>query len=349
MTAKKNKAHEEGLVTANGNPASVVLYEAADGKVAVKVVFARETFWLTQKTMAELFGVNVPAVNKHLKNIFETGELVEGSVVSILETTAADGKNYPTQFYNLDAVIAVGYRVNSLKATQFRIWATNTLREFIVKGFVLNDTLLKNGRAFGQDYFDELLERIREIRASERRAYQKIADVFEQCSSDYQSNSEETRLFYQIVQNQLHFAVTGQTAAEIIHGRADSAKPFMGLTTWKNAPKGKVLRTDVAVAKNYLNAAEVSKLNRLVGMFIDFAELRALNRQLMTMQDWIKQVERFLAFNEQQVLRNAGLISHEMALAKAHAEFEKFRVKQDQDYLSDFDQAFARYLKGKTE
>ena len=349
MTAKKNKAHEEGLVTANGNPASVVLYEAADGKVAVKVVFARETFWLTQKTMAELFGVNVPAVNKHLKNIFETGELVEGSVVSILETTAADGKNYPTQFYNLDAVIAVGYRVNSLKATQFRIWATNTLREFIVKGFVLNDTLLKNGRAFGQDYFDELLERIREIRASERRAYQKIADVFEQCSSDYQSNSEETRLFYQIVQNQLHFAVTGQTAPEIIHGRADSAKPFMGLTTWKNAPKGKVLRTDVAVAKNYLNAAEVSKLNRLVGMFIDFAELRALNRQLMTMQDWIKQVERFLAFNEQQVLRNAGLISHEMALAKAHAEFEKFRVKQDQDYLSDFDQAFARYMKGKTE
>ena len=349
MTAKKNKAHEEGLVTANGNPASVVLYEAADGKVAVKVVFARETFWLTQKTMAELFGVNVPAVNKHLKNIFETGELVEGSVVSILETTAADGKNYPTQFYNLDAVIAVGYRVNSLKATQFRIWATNTLREFIVKGFVLNDTLLKNGRAFGQDYFDELLERIREIRASERRAYQKIADVFEQCSSDYQSNSEETRLFYQIVQNQLHFAVTGQTAAEIIHGRADSAKPFMGLTTWKNAPKGKVLCTDVAVAKNYLNAAEVSKLNRLVGMFIDFAELRALNRQLMTMQDWIKQVERFLAFNEQQVLRNAGLISHEMVLAKAHAEFEKFRVKQDQDYLSDFDQAFARYLKGKPE
>jgi hypothetical protein len=349
MTVKKNKGRKGDLVPANGNPSSIVLYEAADGKVAVKVVFARETFWLTQKTMAELFGVNVPAVNKHLKNIFETGELVEGPVVSILETTAADGKNYPTRFYNLDAVIAVGYRVNSLKATQFRIWATNTLREFIVKGFVLNETLLKNGRAFGQDYFDELLERIREIRASERRAYQKIADVFEQCSSDYRSNSEETRLFYRIVQNQLHFAVTGQTAAEIIHGRADSAKPFMGLTTWKNAPKGKVLRTDVAVAKNYLNEAEVSKLNRLVGMFIDFAELRALNRQLMTMKDWVKQVERFLAFNEQQVLRNAGLISHEMALATAHDEFEKFRVKQDQDYLSDFDQAFARYLKGKPE
>jgi hypothetical protein len=253
------------------------------------------------------------------------------------------------EFYNLDAVIAVGYRVNSLKATRFRIWATNTLREFIVKGFVLNDTLLKNGRAFGKDYFDELLERIREIRASERRAYQKIADVFEQCSSDYQSDSEETRLFYQIVQNQLHFAVTGQTAAEIIHQRTDNKKPFMGLTTWKNAPKGKVLRSDVTVAKNYLNETEVSKLNLLVTMFIDFAELRALNRQIMTMKDWIKQVERFLNFNEQQVLRNAGMVSHEMAMAKAHEEFEKFRLKQDQDYISDFDQAFARYLKGKPE
>ena len=349
MAGKNNKDLQSGQKPATGQPSHIVLYEDADGKVAVQVVFARETFWLTQKTMAELFGVNVPAVNKHLKNIFETGELVEGSVISILETTAADGKNYPTHFYNLDAVIAVGYRVNSLKATHFRIWATNTLREFIVKGFVLNDTLLKNGRAFGKDYFDELLERIREIRASERRAYQKIADVFEQCSSDYRSNSEETRLFYQIVQNQLHFAVTGQTAAEIVHGRADSAKPFMGLTTWKNAPKGKVLRSDATVAKNYLNEAEVSKLNRLVGMFIDFAELRALNRQLMTMKDWVRQVERFLDFNEQQVLRHAGLISHEMAMAKAHDEFEKFRVKQDQNYLSDFDKAFARYLKGNPE
>lgn len=352
MTAKKKKDRQSGLVPAQGNPSSIVLYEAADGKVTVKVVFARETFWLTQKTMAELFGVNVPAVNKHLANIYAEGELTPEATVSKMETVQDEGGRpvaRTLEFYNLDAVIAVGYRVNSLKATHFRIWATNTLREFIVKGFVLNDTLLKNGRPFGKDYFDELLERIREIRASERRAYQKIADVFELCSSDYQSNSEETRLFYQIVQNQLHFAVTGQTAAEIIHGRADSAKPFMGLTTWKNAPKGKVLRTDVTVAKNYLSEAEVSKLNRLVGMFIDFAELRALNRQLMTMKDWVKQVERFLAFNEQQVLRHAGLISHEMALAKAHDEFEKFRVKQDQDYLSDFDQAFARYLKGKPE
>ena len=331
----------------NPESARIVLYQNADGKVTVNVTFARETFWLTQKAMAELFGVKVPAINKHLKNIFESGELVEPSVISILETTAADGKSYAVHYYNLDAVIAVGYRVNSLKATHFRIWATNTLREFIIKGFVLNDDLLKQGRIFGRDYFDELLERIREIRASERRAYQKIADVFEQCSSDYRGNSEETQTFYQIVQNQLHFATTGQTAAEIVFGRADSEKPYMGLTTWKNSPKGKVLKSDVTVAKNYLKEIEVAKLNRLVVMFIDFAELRALNKQVMTMKDWLAQVKRFLDFNEQQVLANAGKISHEMAVAKAHEEYEKYRVKQDKQYLSDFDEAFARYLKGR--
>jgi hypothetical protein len=334
----------EGL--APQQPSRIVLYTTEDGRVTVDVVFERETFWLTQKAMAELFGVQVPGVNKHLKNIFSSKELREDSVVSTLETTAADGKSYATRYYNLDAVIAVGYRVNSLKATHFRIWATNTLREFIIKGFVVNDDLLKRGRVFGRDYFDELLERIREIRASERRAYQKIADVFEQCSSDYRSQSEETQLFYQIVQNQLHFATTGQTAAEIVHNRVDSERPFMGLTTWKNAPKGKVLKSDVTVAKNYLSEAEVSKLNRLVGMFIDFAELRALNRQVMSMKDWVVQVKRFLDFNEQQVLTNAGKISHEMAVAKAHAEYEKFRVKQDQQYVSDFDEALLKYLKG---
>jgi hypothetical protein len=265
-----------------------------------------------------------------------------------MQKTAADGKTYQTQFYNLDAVIAVGYRVNSLKATHFRIWATNTLREFVVKGFVLDDQMLKNGRAFGKDYFDELLEKIREIRASERRAYQKIADVFEQCSSDYRGNSEETQLFYQAVQNRLHFASAGKTAAEIVFERADSTMPHMGLTTWKNSPRGKVLKSDVSIAKNCLNEMEVSKLNRLVTMFIDFAELRALNRQVMKMSDWLGQVEKFLNFTDQQILRDAGKISHEMALAKAHEEYEKFRVKQDQDYLSDFDQAFARYLKGDT-
>ncbi len=336
------------------NPEStrVVLYQSADGKVTVDVRFERETFWLTQKALAELFDVNVPAVNKHLKNIYASGELTPETTISKMETVQTEGKRAVARtvdYYNLDAAIAVGYRVNSAKATHFRIWATNTLREFIIKGFVLNDEMLKRGRVFGRDYFDELLEKIREIRASERRAYQKIADVFEQCSSDYRSASEETQLLYQIVQNQLHFATTGQTAAEIVYRRADSRKPFMGLTTWKNSPKGKVLKSDVTIAKNYLNESEVSKLNRLVGMFIDFAELRALNRQVMTMKDWLAQVKRFLDFNEQQVLTHAGKISHEMAVARAHEEFEKFRVKQDQDYVSDFDEKLARYLKGESE
>ena len=335
-----------------GEPSQIVLYQAADGKVTVDVLFARDNFWLTQKAMAELFGVKVPAVNKHLKNIYASGELTPEATISKMETVQNEGDRRvarDVEYYNLNAVIAVGYRVNSLKATHFRIWATNTLREYIVKGFVLNDELLKNGRAFGKDYFDELLEKIREIRASERRAYQKISDVFEQCSSDYQGNSQETHLFYQIVQNHLHFATTGKTAAEIVYERADSAKPFMGLTTWKNSPKGKVLKSDVTVAKNYLNQEEVTRLNLLVTMFIDFAELRALNRQLMTMKDWLKQLKRFLDFNEQQVLDHAGKISKEMAAAKAHDEYEIFRVKQDREYLSDFDQAFARYLKGGVE
>jgi hypothetical protein len=330
-----------------GQSSRVTLYTTADGKVTVDVFFEAENFWLTQRSMADLFGVQIPAINKHLKNIFASGELVENAVISILETTAADGKKYSTRYYNLDAVIAAGYRVNSVKATHFRIWATQTLREFMVKGFVLNDDMLKNGRGFGKDYFDELLERIREIRASERRAYQKIADVFEQCSSDYQRNSEETQLFFQIVQNQLHFATSGQTAAEIIYTRADADKPFMGLTTWKNGPQGKILSSDITVAKNYLSEKEVSKLNRLVSMFIDFAELRALNQQVMTMKDWLKYVEKFLNFTDQQVLRHAGKISHDMAVAKAHKEFTQFRVKQDLAFTSDFDQTLAKYLKGE--
>ncbi len=247
----------------------VVLYQTPDGKVTVNVMFARDNFWMTQRAMADLFGVKIPAVNKHLKNIYASGELTPGATISKMEIVQTEGGreiSREVEFYNLDAVIAAGYRVNSVKATHFRIWATNTLRDYIVKGFVVNDQLLKNGREFGKDYFDELLEKIREIRASERRAYQKIADVFEQCSSDYRGNSEETQLFYKIVQNQLHFASTGKTAAEIVFQRADSDKPFMGLTTWKNSPKGKILKGDVTTAKNYLNQLEVSKLNRLVGM-----------------------------------------------------------------------------------
>jgi hypothetical protein len=326
----------------------IVLYTTQDGRVTVDVRFDKDNFWLTQKAMAELFGVKVPAVNKHLKNIFEAGELIEDSVISILETTAADGKQYSTGFYNLDAVIAVGYRINSVAATRFRIWATQTLREFMVKGFILNDEMLKNGRHFGQDYFDELLERLREIRASERRAYQKMADVFEQCSSDYRGNSEETVLFFKMVQNKMHFASTGSTAAEIVYDRANAGQPYMGLTTWKNAPQGKILKSDVVVAKNYLNVAELDKLNRLVAAFIDFAELRALNRQVMRMADWLGWVEKFLNFTDQQVLTHTGRISQEMAQAKAHGEYEKFRVMQDLDYVSEFDLRLSLYLTGDT-
>jgi hypothetical protein len=330
----------------------IVLYTTADGKVTADVLFANETFWLTQRAMAELFGITIGSVSKHLKNIHQSQELRAEATIAKIETVQIEGEREVSrdiEVYNLDAVIAVGYRVNSIKATHFRIWATNTLREFIVKGFVLNDQMLKNGHSFGKDYFDELLEKIREIRASERRAYQKITDIFEQCSSDYQSVAEETELFFQIVQNQLHFATTGKTAAEIIYERADSSKPFMGLTTWKNSPKGKILKSDVIIAKNYLNQQEVSKLDRLVNMFIDFAELRALNRQVMMMKDWLRHVEKFLNYTDQQILRHAGEISHHMAIAKASEEYEKYREHQNREYLSDFDRALAKYLKGKEE
>lgn len=330
----------------------VILYTTADGKVTADVFFVEETFWLTQKTMAELFGIKIPSVSRHLKNIYQSQELSPVSTVSKIETVQMEGERQITreiEIYNLDVAIAVGYRVNSIKATHFRMWATNTLREYIIKGFVLNDQMLQNGRSFGKDYFDELLEKIREIRASERRAYQKITDVFQECSSDYQSKAEETHLFYQIVQNQLHFATTGKTAAEIIYERVDSGKPFMGLATWKNSPQGKILKSDVAIAKNYLNKAEVSKLDRLVNMFIDFAELKALNSQVMMMKDWLKQVEKFLNLTDQQILRHAGKISHAMAVAKANEEYEKYRVQQNREYLSDFDHALIKYLKGKGE
>jgi len=328
----------------------VILYTAPDGKITANVFFAQENFWIPQKTMAELFGVNIPAISKHLKNIYSTKELTEDSTISKMEIVQFEGERKikrEIEVYNLDATIAVGYRINSIKATHFRIWATNTLKEFIIKGFVLNDQMLKNGREFGKDYFDELLERIREIRASERRAYQKIADIFEQCSSDYRTNSEETKLFYQMIQNQLHFATTGKTAAEIVYQRASSKKPFMGLTTWKNSPNGKILKSDVIIAKNYLNEKEVSKLNRLVNMFIDFAELRALNQQIMTMKDWIIHFKKFLNLTDQKILEHAGKISHEMAIAKANDEYEKYRIQQNNDYISDFDRVLIKYLKGE--
>ena len=325
----------------------ILLYNNDSEKEFVSVVFQDETFWLSQKGMAELFETSKQNISLHLKNCFDEEELDKEAVVKDFLTTASDGKNYKTQHYNLDAIIAVGYRVNSKKATRFRQWATKTLKEYITKGFVLNDELMKNGRPFGRDYFDELLERIREIRASERRAYQKIADVFEQCSYDYDKNSDTTRAFYAFVQNKLHFAVTGKTAAELISERATLDSPTMGLTTWKGAPDGKILKSDALVAKNYLNEKELSRLNRLVTMFIDYAELMAEEEVPMSMKDWLAETDRFLSNNRRKVLEDKGHISREAAEKNVGDIYAEFRKKQDADYISEFDRQTAKYLKGE--
>ena len=334
------------------NRGEVLLYSDESGKEYVSVVFKDETFWLTQKAMAELFNVNVPAVSKHLQNIYEEGELERDSTISKMETVQQEGERQvrrTVDYYNLDAIIAVGYRVNSKKATRFRQWATKTLREYIQMGFVINDEMMKNGRPFGRDYFDELLERIREIRASERRAYQKIADVFEQCSYDYDKNSETTKAFYAFVQNKLHYAVTGKTAAELISERATLDSPTMGLTTWRGAPDGKILKSDTLIAKNYLNEKEVTRLNRLVTMFIDYAELMADDEQPMSMQDWLNETDRFLTNNRRRVLDGKGHVSREAAAKKVSGIYEEFRKKQDAEYVSEFDREFEKYLKGESK
>ena len=336
-------------MTNNENNGQIILYSIDNQKEYVNVVFKDETFWLTQKAMAELFDVNTQAITKHLTNIFEEGELDKDSTCSKMEQVQKEGSRNVTRnldFYNLDAIIAVGYRVNSKKATKFRQWATQTLKEYIQKGFVLNDELMKNGRPFGKDYFEELLERIREIRASERRAYQKIADIFEQCSYDYDKNSNTTKEFYAFVQNKLHYAVTGKTAAEIINERATLDSPTMGLTTWKGAPDGKIYKSDIVVAKNYLNQKEISRLNRIVTMFIDHAELMAEDEHLMSMQDWLSETDRFLALTRREILEGKGSVSHVEAVNKANEIYKKFRKKQDVDYISDFDKETAKYLKG---
>ena len=327
----------------------VLLYSDENGKEYVSVVFKDETFWLTQKGMAELFDCSTDNISLHLKNIYADGELEQTATtekISVVRTEGTREVSRTLDHYNLDAIIAVGYRVNSKKATRFRQWATKTLKEYIQKGFVLNDELMKNGRPFGKDYFDELLERIREIRASERRAYQKIADVFEQCSYDYDKNSETTKAFYAFVQNKLHYAVTGKTAAELISERATPDSPTMGLTTWKGAPDGKILKSDTLVAKNYLNEKELSRLNRLVTMFIDYAELMAEDEQLMRMQDWLDETDRFLESNRRKVLDGKGRIPWEAAEKKVGAIYDEFRKKQDAEYISDFDRQMAKYLKG---
>lgn len=322
-----------------------LLYTAPNGAVKVEVLLAGETLWLTQKRMAELFGVGVPAISKHLKNIFESNELDPDSVISILETTAEDGKKYQTQYYNLDAVISVGYRVNSAQATQFRIWATQLIKEYIIKGFAMDDERLKNGRYFGKDYFRELLERVRSIRASERRIYQQITDIFAECSIDYDPKSETTRLFYAHVQDKFHYAITGHTAAEIIALKADASKPLMGMTTYKNAPDGRVLKSDSLVAKNYLGEEEIRKLERTVSAFFDYIEGIIERRTSFTMERFAASVDKFLSFNEYRILEGYGNVSRQQAEQKAIAEYEKFNKQQRIE--SDFDRAVKKLLKRK--
>lgn len=339
----------DNLNNSTPHKGEIILYTTATGGVRVEVLFEGETFWLTQKQLAELFDVDVRTVSEHLQTIFNSAELQADSVIRKIRNTAADGKSYLTNFYHLDAIIAVGYRVNSLRATQFRIWATQTLREYIVKGFVLDDERLKLNKRFGPDYFDELLERIREIRASERRFYLKITDIYEQCSIDYSPDADITRLFFTTVQNKLHWAITKMTAAEIIAQRVNANLPNMGLTTWKNAPHGKILKSDVAIAKNYLSETEIKELERIVSMFLDYAENQAARQVPMKMQDWVQKVDAFLQFNEYEILHDAGKVSHEVARQLAEEEYARFRVGQDRSFESDFERATKRLKKGKSK
>lgn len=321
----------------------VVLYQEDDRNINVNVYFKDDTYWLTQKSMAELFDVNTPAISKHLSNIFDSGELDENSVISILETTASDGKSYRTKFYNLDAIIAVGYRINSKKATKFRQWVTQTLREYITKGFALNDDMLKNGRAFGKDYFKELLERVRSIRASERRIYQQITDIFAECTTDYDRNSPVTKKFYTTVQNKFHYAITGQTAAEIIYEKADHTKENMGLTTWKNSPSGRILKSDTDIAKNYLSEKEIKQLERTVSGYFDYIEDLIERENTFTMEEFDESVNAFLEFRRYDILRGNGKISSAAAKEKAHQEYEIFN--KTQNIVSDFDKEINKIIK----
>lgn len=337
MKKKRNMITENSFT-------ELMIYSSPSGKVKVEVFLRDENLWLTQDKIGELFGVQRPAITKHLKNIFESGELKEEVVCSILELPTPHGaikdkiQKVKTKFYNLDAIISVGYRVNSNLATQFRIWATERLKEYIIKGFTMDDERLKNPQyVFGKDYFDEQLARIRDIRSSERRFYQKITDIYAQCSADYNKNSEETKEFFAQVQNKLHWAITSQTAAEIIHTRADSKKNNMGLTNWKNSPGGAIRKADVAIAKNYLNEDELDSLNRIVELYLNYAELQAKNKKIMYMKDWIEKLDSFLKFNEREILLDAGKVTHELAVELAEKEFDKFREKQDHNFVSDFD------------
>jgi len=348
MTKKLPKVYKGLEIDTFRSEPNFLLYITPNGKVKVEIFLKDENIWLTQEKIAGLFGVERSVITKHLKNIFGNGELQENSVCANFARTAGDGKTYQTKFYNLDAIISVGYRVNSTKATHFRIWATERLKEYIIKGFAMDDERLKDPRhIFGKDYFEEQLARIRDIRSSERRFYQKITDIYAQCSADYNPDEEVTKQFFATVQNKLHWAIAGQTAAEIIHSRVDSGEPNMGLTNWKNSPKGKIRKTDVSIAKSYLNEKELDHLNRVVTMYLDYAELQASRGQIMYMNDWVKRLDAFLQFNEEEILQDIGKISHKVAVALAEKEFEKYSVMQDKLLVSDFDQIVKKLTEGE--
>ncbi len=339
MSKKKNIPAESGFN-------EIMLYTTPSGKVKVEIYLQNETIWLTQQKIADLFGVDRTVATKHIGNILKSGELNEQVVCANFAHTTPHGaikrktQETITKFYNLDVIISVGYRVNSIQATAFRIWATERLKEYIIKGFTMDDERLKNpNNIFGKDYFEEQLARIRDIRSSERRFYQKITDLYAQCSADYNVEAQTTKGFFATVQNKLHWAITGQTAAELIAARVDSTKENMGLTTWKNASKGSIRKTDVGIAKNYLNEKELDGLNRIVTMYLDFAENQARKGVVMYMKDWIQKLDAFLQFNEESVLKHQGKISHEVALALVESEFEKYRIAQDKIVESDFDKA----------
>ena len=326
---------------------NILLYETEEGNVNVDVILKDETIWLTQKSMAEVFDCSSDNVSLHSKNIFEDNELNKNSTTEKISVVRKEGNrnvNRELEFYNLDAIIAVGYRVNSKKATKFRIWATKILKDYMIKGFVIDTEKMKNGPKFGKDYYDELLQTIKEIRLSERRQYQKITDLFEATSIDYNKDSDEAYTFFKIVQNKLHYAITGKTAAELIYERVDSEKTHMGLTTWKNSPDGKIMKYDISIAKNYLNEEELKKLERLTISFLDYAEDMAEEHQVMTMNDWIKETDELLKFRNKNVLSDSGKVSHKKALEKAENEYEKFRIKQDREYISSMDEMYKKYL-----
>ena len=347
----KDKMKKNKQIIPENSFTEFLLYTTPNGKVKMEICLREETVWLTQVKIAELFDVDRSVITKHLQNIFLEGELAKNSTCAKIAQVQTEGQRKVTrnvEFYNLDVIISVGYRVNSRRATHFRIWATQVLKEYIIKGFAMDDERLKNpNNIFGKDYFEEQLARIRDIRSSERRFYQKITDIYAQCSADYDANEEITKQFFATVQNKLHFAISGQTAAEIIYQRVGSGKPNMGLTTWKNSPKGAIRKTDVSIAKNYLNEKELDGLNRIVTMYLDYAEIQAQKGVVMYMKGWVEKLDAFLQFNEKEILKDSGRISHEVVVALAESEYEKYTVVHDRMLESDFDREVKELFKSK--